>query len=371
MLLSLTIAGRPALVAGGGAVAAAKARLLADSGAHVTVVTANAGADLDEMAVAGTVTLVRREAVPCDVVGCAVAIVALNDEDEALRVAGWARQARVLVNAVDRPALSDFSVPAIVRRGPITVGIASGGAAPALARLVRSQIDALLPERLGDLAAFARRFRTAVKASVPAGRPRRLLWDRVFQGDIGERVLAGDSSGATERMISLINRPDDATPPEGARGVVHLVGAGPGDPDLLTIKAQRLLQGADVIFYDSLVDARVLELARRDATRMPIGKRKGASDIGQAAILGLMVEAASSGQRVVRLKGGDPLVFGHGGEERAALEAAGLDVHVVPGITAALGCAASTGRPLTHRDHASAVTPLRGQAPLTTATTRT
>jgi len=368
MLLSMTISDRPALVAGGGAAAAAKARFLADSGARVTVVSADAGADLDHMAAAGTVTLVRRDAVPCDVVGCAVAIVALEDEDAARRVAGWARQARVLVNAVDRPALSDFSVPAIVRRGPITVGIASGGAAPALARLVRSQIDALLPERLGDLAAFARRFRTAVKATVPAGRPRRLLWDRVFQGDIGERVLAGDSTGAAERMISLINRADSAAPPEDARGVVHLVGAGPGDPDLLTLKAQRLLQGADAIFHDSLIDGRILDLARRDATRVPVGKRKGTPGIGQAATHTLMVEAALSGQRVVRLKGGDPFAFGRGGEEGAALEAAGLDVHVVPGIpvTAALGCASGAGTPLTHRGE-----DIAPPAPLTTSTART
>ncbi|MBB4284803.1 siroheme synthase CysG [Roseospira goensis] len=361
MLVSLDFTARPALVVGGDAAAAAKARLLVEAGALVTVVAAEPAADLIALAAAGAVRLDRRAAAPCDVLGCAVVIVALEDEGEARRVVGWARAARVWVNAVDRPALSDFSVPAMVRRGPLEVGIATGGAAPALARLVRARIDAVLPDRLGTLAAFARRFRDAVKATVPAGRARRLLWDRVFQGEIGERVLAGDEAGAAERMIALINRsPTGADEP--ASGVVHLVGAGPGDPELLTLKAQRLLQAADVIFYDSLVDARVLDLARRDATRVPVGKRYGAPGIGQDAIHGVMVEAATAGQRVVRLKGGDPFVFGRGGEEVAALAAAGVDVHVVPGVTAALGCAAAAGIPLTHRDHASAVTLVTGQA---------
>ncbi|MQX38037.1 siroheme synthase CysG [Roseospira navarrensis] len=361
MLVSLTVSDQPALVVGSDANAAAKARFLVDAGARVTVIAPTASADLTAMAEAGTVHLAARAPAPCDLIGVAVAIVAVEDETHARRLVGWARAARVPVNAVDRPALSDFSVPAVVRRGPITVGIASGGAAPALARLVRSRIDALLPERLGDLATFAARFRDAVKATVPTGRPRRLLWDRVFQGDIAERVLAGDEAGAAERMIGLINRPDQATPPEAGRGIVHLVGAGPGDPELLTLKAQRVLQAADVIFHDSLVDPRVLDLARRDATRVPVGKRRGAPGVGQAAIHDRMVAAASDGQRVVRLKGGDPFVFGRGGEEVAALEAAGIDVHVVPGITAALGCAAAAGIPLTHRDHASAVTLLTGQ----------
>ncbi len=359
MLVSLDFARRPALVLGDGAAAASKARLLTEAGARVTVIADSPAADLRAMAEAGMVRLEWRAATPCDMVGRAVAIVAVEDEDEAQRLVSWARAARVWVNAVDRPALSDFSVPALVRRGPLEVGIASGGAAPALARLVRSRIDAGLPERLGALTGFARRFRAAVTATVPDGRTRRLLWDRVFQGDIGERVLAGDEAGAAERMIALINRPAETAAVAGP-GMVHIVGAGPGDPELLTLKAQRLLQAADVVLYDSLVDRRVLDLARRDATRVPVGKRRGAPGVGQDAIHGLMIEAASAGQRVVRLKGGDPLVFGRGGEEAAVLERAGIDVHLVPGITAALGCAASAGIPLTHRDHASAVTLLTG-----------
>ncbi|KAA5607362.1 uroporphyrinogen-III C-methyltransferase [Roseospira marina] len=362
MLVSLDLTGRPTLVVGGDAAAAAKARLLDESGSHVTVVTDAPDADVRAMATAGRVILAERSVQPCDVVGRAMVIVAVEDTETAERVVGWARAVHVTVNAVDRPALSDVAIPAMVRRGPIEVGIASGGAAPALARMIRSRIESILPDRIGEVAQFAARFRAAVKATVPAGRARRRLWDRVFQGDIAERILAGDESAAAERMIALINRPAEAVPAADARGVVHLVGAGPGDPELLTLKAQRLLQAADVIFYDSLVDARVLDLARRDATRVPVGKRKGAPGIGQAAIHGLMVEAATDGQRVVRLKGGDPFVFGRGGEEAAALEAAGIDVAVVPGITAALGCAASAGIPLTHRDHASAVTLLTGQA---------
>ncbi|MBB4266413.1 siroheme synthase CysG [Roseospira visakhapatnamensis] len=359
MLVSLDFTNRPALVLGDGAAAAAKARLLTEAGAHVTVVAESPAADLIAMADAGALRLTRRAAAPCDMVGRAVVIVAVEDDAEARRLVDWARAARVWVNAVDRPALSDFSVPALVRRGPLEVGIASGGAAPALARLVRSRIEAALPERLGALTLFARRFRDAVKATVPAGRSRRLLWDRVFQGDIGERVLAGDEAGAAERMIALINRPAETEAIAGP-GVVHIVGAGPGDPELLTLKAQRLLQAADVVLYDSLVDPRVLDLARRDATRIPVGKRRGAPGVGQAAIHGLMIEAASAGQRVVRLKGGDPLVFGRGGEEMAVLARAGIDVHLTPGITAALGCAASAGIPLTHRNHASAVTLMTG-----------
>jgi uroporphyrin-III C-methyltransferase/precorrin-2 dehydrogenase/sirohydrochlorin ferrochelatase len=231
------------------------------------------------------------------------------------------------------------------------VAVSSGGAAPTLARLLRERLEALLPERLGALARFAERFRPAVRAVV-GGKARRGFWEDFFRGPLAARVLAGDEAGAAGRMLALVNAPVG----KPAAGRVALVGAGPGSADLLTLRALQLLQEADVIVHDRLASAAVLDHARREATRIPVGKRRGAHTLPQSEINALLVRLAGEGKRVVRLKGGDPFIFGRGGEEAEALRRAGIDVEIVPGVTAALASAARTAVPLTHRGAAHAVT---------------
>ena len=259
----------------------------------------------------------------------------------------------VPVNVVDRPSLCTFIWPAIVDRDPVTIAISSGGTAPVLARSIRARLEALLPANLGRLARFAEDFRAAVKAINPPGPARRRFWDRFFAGPIAEAVLAGDERRVRERMLTLINRRGEASAEEG---IVHLVGAGPGDPELLTLRALRVLQEADVIVHDRLIGPRILDYARRDADRIYVGKAPGSHARTQDEINGLLASHARAGRRVARLKGGDPFVFGRGGEEREYLLRQGLRVEVVPGVTAATGCAAAAGIPLTHRDQAQTLT---------------
>ncbi|MGE0830426.1 MAG: siroheme synthase CysG, partial [Hyphomonadaceae bacterium] len=267
-----------------------------------------------------------------------------------------ARAAGVPVNVVDQPGLSDFYTPAIVDRGELVIGVSTSGAAPTLARDLRARIEALVPAAFERLADFARRIRAQVLARRATIDGRRRAWEAILRGAAGERALAGDFEGASRLAEGVLAG-------EQARaGVVHLVGAGPGDPELLTLKALRALQDADIVFHDKLVDARVLDLIRRDAERVYVGKAKGAHSTPQREIEARMIAEAQKGRRVVRLKGGDPFVFGRGGEELQSLQRAGVEAHVVPGVTAALGCAAEAGVPLTHRDHAQAVTFVTGHA---------
>lgn len=352
----LSLQGRPALVVGDGPMAAAKARLLHAAGARVTRITNRieptpAPQPEDESHV------LERPFQIADVSRFALVYSATGDALEDARVAAAARAANIPVNAVDRPALSTFITPAIVDRDPITIAISSGGGAPVLVRQLRQKLERELPRRIGRLAAFADSFRAAVKSTIGDFSARRALWDDVFGGPIGDAVLRGDEVGARERMISRINRP--AAP---HRGIVHIVGAGPGDPDLLTLKALQAMQRADVVLYDRLVSPEVLDFARRDAERIFVGKRPGNPTMPQAEINALLARRAQAGQRVVRLKGGDPFIFGRGGEEVAHLRSRGVEVVVVPGITAAAGCAAAAQIPLTHRDHATAVTFVTGHA---------
>jgi uroporphyrin-III C-methyltransferase/precorrin-2 dehydrogenase/sirohydrochlorin ferrochelatase len=274
------------------------------------------------------------------------------------RVAEAARAAGVPVNVADRAELSSFIVPAIVERDPVVIGISSGGAAPILASRLREAIERLLPARVGKLADFADSFRSAVKATVPGATASFRFWDRFFDGPVADQVLAGNETGARERMLTLVNGRGAGEPP---RGGVAIVGAGPGDPDLLTLRALRLIQRADVVVHDKLVGPGVLDLVRRDAERIYVGKSRGEHSKEQAEINALLAEQALAGRRVVRLKGGDPFIFGRGGEEADYLRQRGISVELVPGITAALGCAAAVGIPLTHRDHAQAVTLVTGQ----------
>lgn len=327
----LDLQGRTALVVGQGERAEAKIAALTAAGA-----TVEPHAGMPDAACLRAATVV---------------FVCVEDRDLAAAVAERAAVERVPVNVVDRPDISTFVMPAIVDRGDVVVAVGTGGAAPVLARRIRARIQQLLPERLGSLAAFAARFRDTVRGTIPDFDARRRLWERVLSGPIAEQVLQGREPEAQAAMLEAINR-REVLP----AGIVHLVGAGPGDPELLTLRALRLIEEAEVVVHDDLVSAEILAHARVDAERVPVGKRQGRPSTPQAEIEDLLVRHAMEGRRVVRLKGGDPFVFGRGGEEIEALRAAGIAFTVVPGITAALGCAAAIDLPLTHRDHASAVT---------------
>ena len=350
--LFLSLQDRRALVVGGGEPAARKVELLLSAGAQVSLIAETVTGEIAQLIADGRIAWAGRAFDESDLGGMTLAIVATEDDQLQARVS-QAAQARCLpVNVVDTPALSSFIMPAIVDRSPITIAISTGGSAPALARKLKAEIERALPAAIGRVARFAEIFRDQVRRTLAEPRARRRFWDRVLQGRVGELALAGDEIAARRELIRLLDGARHQ--PASAPGMVHLVGAGPGDPDLLTLKAHRLLQRADVVVYDRLVSPEVLALARRDAERVYVGKRRAHHCVPQAEINDRLVALARAGKSVVRLKGGDPFVFGRGGEEIEALMAAGVAVEVVPGITAALGCAASAGIPLTHRDHAQA-----------------
>lgn len=351
----LVLKDRPVLVLGGGENAARKIRLLLKAGAAITVAAPDIN---DEIANHGTAGRVRHRAAsfsPALLDGMRLAIGAAEDEAQNLALAEAAKARGVFVNVVDRADLSDFLVPAIVERGDITIGISSNGTAPLLLGRIRAQIEAMLPARMGDLAALAGGFRSSVARVIRAPVQRKRFWERVFDGAVAQKALAGDLSGARSALLAQLNAPQAEI-----AGSVALVGAGPGDPDLLTLKAQQVMSQADVVLYDDLVAPDVLDRVRRDAERIAVGKRKGRHRLDQDGINALMAELAAQGKRVVRLKAGDPFIFGRGGEEMEYLAARGIAVQVVPGITAALGCAAAAGIPLTHRDLSHGVTLVSG-----------
>jgi len=348
---------RRVLIVGGGELAARRLRLLRKAGARVTIVAPRVIEEIGAAIADGAVAAIRRGFVAGDITGHTVAFAAtgLGEVDE--RVAEAARSAGVPVNVTDRADLSSFIVPAIVERDPVVIGISTGGTAPVLASRVRESIERLLPSRLGRLAEFANSFRRGVRGTRPDNAARFRFWDHFFDGPIAAQLLAGDEQGARERMLTLVNsRPANDVP----QGSVAIVGAGPGDPDLLTLRALRLIQRAEVVIYDKLVGSAVLDLVRRDSVRIYVGKSAGNHSKTQDEINALIAEHADAGHRVVRLKGGDPFIFGRGGEEVEYLRQRGIAVELVPGITAALGCAAAVGIPLTHRDHAQAVTLVTG-----------
>ncbi|WP_295135779.1 siroheme synthase CysG [uncultured Reyranella sp.] len=294
-----------------------------------------------------------------DLQGAVAAFVATGDEAADAAAYRQAKAAGVPVNVADRPALCDFIMPAIVDRDGVVVAISTGGASPTLATVLRGRIEAALPERLGVLARFATTFRAQVNALIADPAHRRAFFRRLVEGPAARLALAGDEAGA--RRVALGDL-DAARRQMTPSGIAHIVGAGPGDPDLLTLRAAQLLQEADAILHDDLVPPAVLARARRDAEIVSVGKRKGRPSWAQADIDAELVRRVRAGQNVVRLKAGDPFVFGRGGEEVDALREAGLAYTVVPGITAALGCAASAGIPLTHRRRASAVTFVSGHS---------
>lgn len=338
------------LVVGGGEIALRKARLLSEAGAVLRVVAPEVEAQLVELVEQGGGRLLVRGYAPEDLNDCVLAIAATDDEALNERVSQDARVRGLPVNVVDSPQLCSVIFPAIVDRSPLVIAVSSGGDAPVLARLIRARIETWIPAVYGQLAGLAKRFRAQVKASLPDVQQRRVFWEEVFDGPVAERALAGQMHEA-EHMLQ--GKLDGALPK--ALGEVYLVGAGPGDPDLLTFRALRLMQQADVVLYDRLVAPAILDLCRRDADRIYVGKRRAEHAVPQQEINQLLVSLAKAGKRVLRLKGGDPFIFGRGGEEIEELAAHSVPFQVVPGITAASGCAAYAGIPLTHRDYAQSV----------------
>lgn len=340
--------GRLVLVIGGGEVALRKARLLSDAGAVLRVVAPEIRSELQELAGPGGIFL--RGYASSDLQGVALVIAATDDVPLNAQISAEAQALGIPVNVVDAPALCSVIFPAIVDRSPLIVAVSSGGDAPVLARLIRAKIETWIPATYGQLANLGKRFRDRVKQLFPDVQQRRVFWEDVFQGQIAESVFAGKPEEG-ERLLE--ERLAGAAP--RALGEVYLVGAGPGDPDLLTFRALRLMQQADVVLYDRLVAPAIIELCRRDAERIYVGKRRADHAVPQEQINQLLIDLARQGKRVLRLKGGDPFIFGRGGEEIERLAAEDIPFQVVPGITAASGCAAYAGIPLTHRDHAQSV----------------
>jgi uroporphyrin-III C-methyltransferase/precorrin-2 dehydrogenase/sirohydrochlorin ferrochelatase len=324
----LDLQGAPVLIVGGGEVAARKVGLLRSAGALVTIVSPEAFE-------------------PADVRGMRLAIAATSDREVNTAVAAAAREANVPVNVVDDAALSTFIMPAIVDRSPLVIAISSGGAAPVLATRLRARIEAMLDESWGRLAEFADRWRAQIRVALPDLGIRRRFYDWLLDGPVAAAVRAGRETDAERLLEQRLNSNAPAPP-----GKVSLVGAGPGDPGLLTLHAHRALQQADVILTDRLVSAEILALARREAEVIDVGKTSGGHGARQGRINRLLVVHARRGRAVVRLKGGDPFIFGRGGEELEYLRRHNVAYEVVPGITAALACAAYAGIPLTHRVHA-------------------
>lgn len=340
------------LVVGGGSVAARKVDLLRAAGAAVTVVAPRLGAELRQALAAEHITHRAECFHDAHLEGATLVVAATDDPHVNAQVSAAARGRNIPINAVDDPARCTFVMPSIIDRSPLIIGISSGGSAPVLARQLRERLEAMLPQSYARLARLAGAFRAEVKARLVEPRQRRRFWESVFRGPTAERVMAANDDQGLAVMEDALEQAATGELPDG--GEVYLVGGGPGDPDLLTFKALRLMQQADVVVYDRLVSPAVLDRVRRDAERIYVGKSRDQHPVPQDRINQILLEHASQGRRVLRLKGGDPFVFGRGGEEIDTLRQAGIPFQVVPGITAALGCAAYAGIPLTHRDYAQA-----------------
>ena len=340
----IDVKGRLCLVVGGGDVAQRKVSVLLEAGAAVKAVAPEFPG-----AFAGlhAVECVTERFQPGHLDGAVLVIAATDDSAVNQEVSRQARARNIPVNVVDNPDLCTFIMPSILDRSPLLVAFSSGGASPVLARMLRGKLETMIPQGYGHLTAFCARLRDTVKARVANPAMRRIFWENVLEGAIAEKVLAGDETGAETMLTNLLeNENTEQT------GEVYLVGAGPGDPDLLTFRALRLMQKADVVVYDNLVSKPIVEMTRRDAARIFVGKKRADHTMPQEAINELLVRLAKQGKRVLRLKGGDPFIFGRGGEEIETLAGHGIPFQVVPGITAASGVSTYAGIPLTHRDHA-------------------
>ena len=348
----LDLQNRDCLVVGGGKVAARKVALLLRAGASVQVVSPQLGDELARLAEEKRIDYAPRGFAEADVEGKVLVIAATGDEAVNRRVSELARARNIPVNVVDQPQLCSFIVPSVIDRSPVQVAVSTGGSSPVLARLLRARLESYVPAAYGRLARLVESFRQRVQQRFSRVEQRRQFWENALQGEVAELLFAGRDELARQQLEEALAGAEDNPHPVGE---VYLVGAGPGDPDLLTFRALRLLQMADVVVYDRLVAPPILDLARRDAERIYVGKERDNHALSQENINQLLVRLAREGKRVVRLKGGDPFIFGRGGEEIATLMENGVTFQVVPGITAASGCATYSGIPLTHRDYAQSV----------------
>lgn len=345
--------GHRVLIDGGNSLAARRAERALEAGAAVALFDPDPGEDIRRMTKAPGLAVHRRLPQAVDLAGVRVAYGASEEAARDERLAGWARDAGIWVNIADRPELCDFITPSVVDRSPLVVAISTSGAAPVIGRILKARIEAGLPAAFGALAGFLGQFRAAIAAAIPLGRDRRHFWEQLVDGPAADLFLQGQESQARTLILAdLAKAGGESGPPTGE---VYLVGGGPGNPDLLTFGALRVMQKADVVLYDRLIGKDILALVRRDAERIYVGKRKHDHTMAQEDITETMIRLARSGQRVLRLKGGDPFIFGRGGEEIEGLAQAGIPFQVVPGVTAAAGCGAYAGIPLTHRDHAQSV----------------
>jgi uroporphyrin-III C-methyltransferase/precorrin-2 dehydrogenase/sirohydrochlorin ferrochelatase len=341
---------------GGGTTAQRKVGSLLRAGAAVKVVSPEITDGLAKRVGSGEINHVARRFEPADILGAKFVIAATDDRAVNRRIAELAREQDIPVNVADDPDACTFLLPSIIDRDPVVVAVSTGKASPVLARLLRTRLESLIPAGYGRLGELCARYRERVKARFSDERDRRRFWDRVLQGAVAERIFAGQ----LEEADAVIERELAPGALDADMGEVYLVGAGPGDPDLLTFRALRLMQQADVVVYDRLVAAPILNMTRRDARRIYVGKERNNHTMRQEEINRVLADLAKDGHRVLRLKGGDPFIFGRGGEEIDTLAAEGIPFQVVPGITAASGCASYAGIPLTHRDYAQSVTFVTG-----------
>ncbi len=343
----MNVKGRKCLVVGGGKVASRKVFMLLRAGAAVTVVSPELCQDLEIRKNEAEIIHLPRGFEEGDLQDCRLVIAATNDETVNRTVSELAQQKGIPVNVVDAPDLCSFIVPSIIDRNPVQIAISTGGASPVLARLLRSRLETFIPSAYGRLARLVESFREKVKTKFSSSDEIRTFWEQILEGPVADNLIAGKDKMARELLENAV---ENAQAP-AERGEVYLVGAGPGDPDLLTFRALRLMQQADVVVYDRLVSQGVLDLVRRDAECIYAGKERNKHTLPQESINALLVRLAKEGKKVLRLKGGDPFIFGRGGEEIETLTAENINFQVVPGITAAAGCSSYAGIPLTHRDY--------------------
>jgi uroporphyrin-III C-methyltransferase/precorrin-2 dehydrogenase/sirohydrochlorin ferrochelatase len=343
------IKNRPCLVVGGGSIAARKVALLRKAQADVTVISPELCDELRKLKEDGLIQFHEREFQDDDLASCVLVIAATDQREVNQHVSELANKLRLPVNVVDNPDLCSYIMPSIIDRSPVVIAVSTGGSSPVLARLIRTRLEGTIPAAYGRLGKLVEGFRDKVKAAFPDVESRRSFWEKILEGRVAEMVFTGHEKDAEKMLQAAID--EQSVNPE-TPGEVFLVGAGPGDPDLLTFRALRLMQQADVVVYDRLVSPAIMEMVRRDAEIVYVGKERDKHTMQQENINQLLVRLAKEGKRVLRLKGGDPFIFGRGGEEIELLAQEGIAFQVVPGITAANGCSAYAGIPLTHRDYA-------------------
>ena len=345
------LTGKRCLIVGGGPVAERKLRVLSRHDVSVRVVAPRLCEAMDKLHGEGAFEYACRAYESSDLENQALVIAATDDPELNRNIAEQCKQQNILVNVVNSPAAGNFIFPSVIDRAPLQIALTSGGKSPILSRLLRWRLEALIPQVYGDLARLVQEYRDLVKQRIPTLTMRRRFWEGVLQGPTAELVFSAQQDRAKQSLEALLHNYAGGESPTGE---VYLVGAGPGDPDLLTFRAMRLMQQADVVVYDRLVSKPILEMVRKGAERIYVGKQRNDHAVPQESINAMLVRLAKEGKRVLRLKGGDPFIFGRGGEEIETLIDDNVVFQVVPGITAASGCATYAGIPLTHRDHSQA-----------------